>query len=590
MTSYLEALCQIVSIQGSLNASTFVWSGQYIGGSSISSKPSGQLLVTRLAIIKRGSYNTKYIRGVVWTNLRNFTVDSSMDSSSRYVIYCRACLIINEATSTMTSNRVKLSLDGGAGDSNVFSVGIVNRGLLIFELVGATSVYLDVKNDVGGRINVIGKLYKTIFDLTLNCQWINDGIIQFYGVSVNFYLSSAGSSPSQNGTWEVYSYPYRSPSLPTPLGHDSLGTWKTYLDDAYVNVSKPYWDMNYVFFVRIRHEKTFYNFTAFGRVVVLARDSRFAIVRVNGAMNLGEHGKLELVSSLSSNDGNVFSVPKGLFRAGIVSVGAGWTLDLGCDDSVAVTRLFTVSDGGRAQIGSIDGVDVAVRLGVVVGVQRAGRFNVWNRNATIDGDFITHGFVNLTKATLSVTGEWRFIQGSLLGDDESKLNVLSVGNITGSFTKTINGVDINVEASSRKVTNSGVIAEYFQYRVDTEWRSSIKPLYYFPGDESSVNSLPSEFDSSTYQPNAARFVSSFDRLPRYYGSSPLALEWNLLFYDLENVDSFTSFYAVRLWSFLQIDEAGLYVFHFATGYGLHVRLWVNGKTIFTSLRRRHFFS
>ena len=197
----------------------------------------------------------------------------------------------------MTSNRVKLSLDGGAGDSNGFSVGIVNRGLLIFELVGATSVYLEVENDVGERINVIGKLYKTIFDLTLNCHWINDGVIQFYGVSVNFYLSSAGASPSQNGTWEVYSYPYRSPSLPTPLGHDSLGTWKTYLDDAYVNVSKPHWDMNYVFFVRIRHQKTFYNFTAFGRVVVLARDSRFAIVRVNGAMNLGEHGKLELVSS-----------------------------------------------------------------------------------------------------------------------------------------------------------------------------------------------------------------------------------------------------------------------------------------------------
>ena len=318
--------------------------------------------------------------------------------------------------------------------------------------------------------------------------------------------------------------------------------------------------------------------------------SRGATLRFSGDMNLGEHGELRLNQYSNANDGNVLSVGGAAhFRADVVSVGSGWTLDLANHGKVAIARRLTVKEGGFVKIGSDIAAVATVWLNGFLAITATARFEVLNRNVTIDGTFISNGIVNLTQATLTTTKEWLFSQGSLIGS-KSQLNVLAVGNVTGNFTKTIDGVELNVEAAAPPQLYHGVIAEYFQYRVDTDLTSRISSLYYFTGEGSSQYSLPLEFDSGSYTPNAVQFLSSFDRLSKYYGSSPLALRSDLENFDTSSPDSFTHGYAARLWSFLDVNETGSYKFYFSTGYGLHVQLWINGKKVFTSRRHRYFLN
>ncbi|XP_065828888.1 uncharacterized protein [Oscarella lobularis] len=597
VTSNLEALCPTVTILGTLNASKLFWSGQYLDGSLSSNfvvnSAKGRVIVNELSLVKRGIYDQKYIRNVIWTNRQNFTVDPSMDSSSRY-IFCLACRIVNEASSTMTLNRARLQLNGNqpAADVNGFSAGIVNRGLLVFELLSNVYVYWDVGN-YGGQIKIVGKSFRSSYSFYCYGRWANDGSIQLYGVSPSFYYSNSVER-SDNGTWEVYSYPYRPSTLSSPRGQSTLGTWKEYIADVYQNVSLGYWDTGYTNRIRIQNlfdaTLTFHNFTTFGRVVMQVSGSRGATLRFSGDMNLGEHGELRLDQYSSAADGNVLSVGGAAqFRADVVSVGSGWTLDLANHGKVAIARRLTVNEGGFAKIGSDIAAVATVRLNGFLVITASARFEVSNRNVTIDGTFISNGIVNLTRATLTTTKEWLFSQGSLIGS-KSQLNVLVVGNVTDNFTKTIDGVELNVEAAAPPQSYHGVIAEYFQYRVDTDLTSRISNLYYFPGEGSSRYSLPLEFDSGSYTPNAVQYLSSFDRLSKYYGSSPLALRSDFENFDTNSPKSFTYGYAARLWSFLDVNETGSYKFYFSTGYGLHVRLWINGKTVFTSRRYRYFLN
>ena len=245
VTSNLEALCPTITILGTLNASKLFWSGKYLDGSLnsnfVANSAKGQVIVNKLALVKRGIYDQKHIRNVIWTNRQNFTVDPSMDSSGRY-IFCLACRIVNEASSTMTFNQAQLGLNGNqpAADVNGFSAGIVNRGLLVFELLSYMYVYWDVGN-YGGQIKIVAKSFQSSYSIYCYGQWANDGSIQLYGISPIFHYSNSAERLN-NGTWEVYSYPYRPSASSSPRGQSTLGTWKEYIADLYQNVSLGYWN------------------------------------------------------------------------------------------------------------------------------------------------------------------------------------------------------------------------------------------------------------------------------------------------------------------------------------------------------------
>ena len=153
VTSQFNSVGSTLRVRGALNASVFVWSGEIIdGGSQTSSSVRGRIVVNDLSLVKRGFYVEKRLRNVIWTNRRRFTFAPSMNQS---VVFCRACLVVNEASSTMMLRGAQLESDGNE-DSDGFSSGIVNRGLVVVELSSNYSVRWNVANFGGGGIQIFG--------------------------------------------------------------------------------------------------------------------------------------------------------------------------------------------------------------------------------------------------------------------------------------------------------------------------------------------------------------------------------------------------------------------------------------------------
>ena len=154
VTSKFSSVGSTLSVRGTLNASVFVWSGEVIDGSQTSSSVRGRIVVNDLALVKRGFYNEKRLRNVIWTSRQRFTFAPSMNRS---VVFCRACHVVNEASSTMTLRGTKLESDGDEvkADLDGFSTGIVNRGFVVVELISDYSVRWNVAN-CGGRIQIFG--------------------------------------------------------------------------------------------------------------------------------------------------------------------------------------------------------------------------------------------------------------------------------------------------------------------------------------------------------------------------------------------------------------------------------------------------
>ncbi|XP_065842499.1 uncharacterized protein [Oscarella lobularis] len=485
------------------------------------------------------------------------------------VVFCRACLVVNEASSTMMLRGAQLESDGDK-DSDGFSSGIVNRGLVVVELISNYSVRWNVAN-IGGRIQIFGvQRSQHRLTMTLHSRWVNDGSIRLYAVSLRFSHSNVATR-SENGTWEVHSYPATSDEY-------ALGSWKNLLaqydHDARRNRSRYHVD------VFIDQSMTFYNVTAFGCVRMYV-DNRPATVRFVGDLNLGDCGELRLRRHGRVKKSSVLFVSDvARFCVDFIVVTSGWTLNLSTRGKVAIRRRLVVETNAAATIGS-DVFASGVNIGSVY-LSNDARFDVFNRNVTIDSVFRTNGTVNLTESTLK-TKDWHYDRGFLIGS-RALLHVLARGRVASRVPLAVDGVGLKIEASPIESSRRGVLAEYFQYRVDTDLTSQINSLSHFPGDDGKSNSLPRDFDDGSYRPNAVQFLSSFDRLPRRSGSSPLALKPDYVRTDITSPHSFTLNYAARLWSFLVVDETGFYRFRFLTGAGLRVRLWIDDRIVFTSRR------
>ena len=549
-----------------MNVGSLTWSGQYLNGNS--SIGSGELVVSRLFLIERGSYDHKYLDDIIVHNQMNFTIDSSL-SSSAYKLQCQYCQILNEKNATFLSNGITMSLKQRS--STGFGSGLVNKGTAVIRHSQSTRWYWDIHNL--GIIKVIGDFRRNL-GFTFYGWMTNGGIFQVYGGRM-YVFGDAQLYPS-NGSYELHGYPFRYDRTPYPVDLSNQWQWKEYLKDIYQNSSAGIWDSLYRCYLTIWYHSNqslyFNRMEGFGQVRMYVHSTRASTVYFSNGLYLGRLGELVLwpySSAVSQLDDNTIVVDR-TFTVSLASIQRGWDLVISSDTFIRTYRRLMIKEDAMVDIHP--GTSPIKFIGVV-GVQNSATLTIHGRDCTIDGDLYLSGTFKISSSTVRVSEEFVFTQG-YIGGESSSLYIDKLGNITGDSQKTIDGTSLYVERPFQS-TDNGVIAEYFQYRVSTDVTKKIQNLYYFQEQSSGIYTVPLEFDLPQAEPNKVEFLSTFDRLPQYYGNSPLAITSTYNWFDSQSAESFTYNYACRLWAFLQIDHPGLYVFYVDAGFGLDVRLWIN---------------
>ena len=599
-TGTMTTLCPFLTVLGNLVVDIFQWSGQYLDGTAAigSSLTKGQLIASSLFLVKRGLYSQKYLRDITITNRKNLTIDTSMDSSSHY-LHCQYCRVINEKNATFLSNGLQMYLNGrhSQSDNDGFGAGIINQGHLIITSSRSYSYrywYWDIRNS--GTVKVLsGYYYGRNSHIYFYNRIINNGFFQVYMSNI-YFQSNSLLFQSPSGSWEIYGFPFRYQNAPKPIGDQKQWQWNEYLSDVYQNISADLWHSNYASSVRINYviqskALHFNKMTTYGRVVFQVSNVKEATVDFSYGLHLGRLGEMQLLQYSSNDNGNnkliVGKSGSGDFSVNLAMIASGWTVEIGSGSQVTTYRRLVIQEGARfivqPGLGNINFMKF-------VGIKTTGILNVsGRRNTTINGILDVRGMLNISNSTVEVTSdsELQFTEGSLVGQ-LSHLHIHKLANISGDFGKAIVGVTVHVERS--KEIKSCVIAEYFQYRVDTDLRSKVNSNIYFHLTGSSSSSLPPEFDDPSTEPNTAQFLESLDRKNEISGSSPVAVTSSFDWFDTKSAFSYTYNYAFRLWTLLQIDDNGLYTFFIDSGYGMQVRLWLNDKIVFTGYTRGHLIS
>jgi hypothetical protein len=561
-----------------MNVGSMIWSGKYLSG-------AGELVVSRLFLINRGYYSTKFLSDITIYNLLNFTIDSSL-SSSTSGLKCSYCQVVNEPNSTFLSNEITLRMGGTSSSSTIgYGSGLVNKGIVVIRYRRTTRFYWNVRNL--GTIKVVADYRYSSSRFHFFGRMVNDGYFQVYGGKI--YFRSAARFYPCNGSYEIYGYPFRTARSPSPMSQSRQWQWKEYLADIYHNMSAGIWDISYTCVINIQdnYGSSYQNFnrmTGYGKVQLTMQSYQVGKISFLNGLHLGRLGELSL-RRYSRGLKTVF-VGKSAFTASLARINSGWNLIISNDTEFQIYRRLIIAED--AVVNVYPGT-APINLTGTLTVGTSGTMIIHGRECTIDGHLYLSGTLALTSSAVRVSGKFFFTQG-YVGGDYSSLYVNKIGNVTGRFQKVIDGTSLYIDRPTQS-TNNGVIAEYFQYRVDTDVTRKIGTLYYFPKEDSSSRALPLEFDFPQSQPNKVEFLTTFDRLPQYYGSSPLAISPTYSnWFDTQSSKSFTYGYACRLWSFLQLHYSGWYTFHVDTGYGLRVRLWINDAVMFASKRHGYFLS
>ena len=578
----LDMYARVTTINGIVTTQYLTWTGERIRGSTF----AGEIIVQGSFAMIKGAYNSKYLSNVNITVWKSLSIDSSLNSENNYW-YCDNCFVINEATSTMLANKMRWSISGyGPAQSDGFRVGLVNYGLLVYEVDYCCGIYIywDIRNY--GEIKIITKQYQSTYSIYMYGTWINYNLTQIY--STNFYFYNSRPLPeASNGTWIVYGQPVRYQSAPAPVGQNRPGTWKEYLADLYQNASDPttaLWNpgnrvsiyLHYAYFsASSPGVYSFNKFISYGAIDINTYYCRYTILQFNQGLYMGKQGKLNL-QPYSSSDSSWNAIEVGNnteLTVGQALVQTGWNVTVGQGSNATFYQYVTIYERGRLTFHKGSRVIFHDNL---VG-RTTSLLDFSGSVVTCHSNLSAHGTLEIGRGTLSVHGRWSLSEGQVTGLGGT-IYPYGGWNITSDYDKTLAGININIALpTDRSATKNGIIADYFQYRVDTDRTSRLYGLYYFPGSGSSSYSLPSYFDNSSSAPNAERIEATLQRFPQQYGTGPLYILPDGGNPDTSDPRSFTYHYAARLWTFLKIDVAGNYTFYFVPGYSLSLRLWIDDQ-------------
>lgn len=559
-----------MTVEGTVDASRFTWSGTTIESGLSLSSGLGLINVRESLDLLKGTSTQKFLNKVHVVNRGNMTVDQSLSSSG--IVTCTSCKVTNVGYMLT----VPLQLSVGSQTAQ-----LINNGTLAVDMrTRSNSWYWDLTNN--GRVVIYCAycLQGSTYTLTLYGTVTNYGTLTSYMTSVNAYGST--TQLNRMGDVIVYGIPgWRSGTQNPSL--QGYGNWSEHITELYRPVIV--WDVRYQvnLYVRVRSSAgyRFGSLKTYGRVgvsfIYSTSSSDSASVFVSQRLVLGKESTLSTEpTGTSPVIAFGHSAEVSLDRA---RIRGNWILNV-TGSSLSVLRHMSLESGGQL-VSSCSGTPL--KFGGSFSVQNGSTFSVCDRDVNVSQNLSVAGVLAITNGTARLSGMLDWTDGTVRGNG-GRLSLMNGGSVSSDFVKTLDGVVISLEATtqSSSVSYGGVIAEYFQYRIDTPWTERISPIYgyFYPGSSTSNGYLPEEFDDIRSKPNVVRLEPSLSRNPTVYGNGPLKYLKEGYGIDTSSADSFTYNYAVRYLTFLWLPTAGRYRFFFTTGQG-RVRLWINDKIIFT---------
>ena len=594
VTHRLDIHTDRILLQGSITAAYVSWSGMIMLGTAGIGKASITALKT--FVVFRGYYSTKQLNNIDLINHGNMTIDQTMNGKR---IDCQDCRLVNKRYGHIFSYQCDLrgSTNGASPDEDGFVYGLINYG--VFVQIWATTTSLieitwHMKNY--GRIVWLNTHYSSTSSVDLEGVVINNGAIESYMVSCT--LDSA-TLHSANGTWSIYSTParqYELESLSWTLGGYEVGVqYDKFIYDLYYNatldVYKPggLWKCCSValsFRYNYHGYIQFHSLNTHGWVSISFSSSSYdSRVYFDGTINLSENTEFRTDSSTSTRNNTITIGRQGRTQLGrLTYISPGWTLLV--EENATLVSLGDVSFLLDSYINISRGPDIVIAGQLIV--QDSARLNVDNRRITVKDGLYVASHINLTNSQIVSERMMRWTKGEIKGPSG---RVFAQGGVDvyDKYFKTLNGATLSLDAKQWH-SPSGVIAEYFQYRVQTD-RTPQRTLLsrYYSGCPTCSNSVPQAFDDPMTASNVARIEKNVNRKPRRYGHGPLVLVYDQSGHtiDSSSAGSFTYSYAVRFSAFFRVWYAGMHDFYFLTGRG-PVRLWIDGSKKFTGRRYTGF--
>ena len=588
------------SVYGELLARDIVWSGEYLHGLSTldnSESRPGIVIVKRSLLVQRGSTGYKKLHDIDILIERNFTIDSNLDTSAE--LLCANCRLENALNSTMMFTGLNLVSTSSSNDrfsSDGFRRGLINNGSVVVVLVKTSPSWSwDVRNY--GNVTFVNVDYKKRHTIQFSSiVVVNEGTIESFACPLTLWKTALVRGRYNKSVWIVYSYPaaYISDYNSLP-GYRSYFRYKDYIEHVFLTktYSPRMWDGFVVTEFRLasyaRSDDVWLgDVTTYGRVLFIVSNSYHSRFCLGANVRFSADTEVQLgyqwtspsfknTSLLLSDGGRVATF------GGTVEVWAGHELSIPSNVENLVIGRLSVS-GGVVNINS----SLFVETDMLVG--STGTLSLRGNVVTVGATLAPSGKMYLFNTTLIVKGELRMTRGELLGTNNA-LVLQSGGRLEGSFSKIINGVDINIDAPSPSPCPcQGVVAEYFQYRVATTTTPRITLLvdYFRPGSSPAKGYIPEDFDNVSSNANFVRLESTLTRSSTLYWRSPLVFNVDDLSPNRSSPESFTYNYVVRWTTFLNVTQSGLYNFYFLAGHE-RARMWIDGSVVFRGVSRGPFF-
>ena len=581
VTKQVTCVAPTMSVLGKLTVKTFLWNGLNLIGSSGS---PGQIVVTDLMKVSLGSYNSKYLRHTVITALKNFTMDSTTDSS-RYYMYCDSCRVVVEKNATFRTGNVRWVRTGSeppVDPVDGFRIGFVNYGTFVIECMSSSSIYhyLDMRNY--GRVIFVTMRWQSVYYIYLqNGVWINTGSFDMYSVYLQVRY---GARISGNGSMTVYGLPSR-PTAPPSSGKPQH--WRSYIQELFDNSTrtfngKPLYNPSYLSVLQISNAYSntvpleVNSLTTYGSYSLQISSSSNIQMKL-GSLQMDSSGRVETTSSSNRNN----TLLLGERSNSIISLYLApnqLMLATGNDANITFLRSVFLVGGSHIQFGKRnlivfqDDVEVDGSSSISTGD---------STSLTFSRDLRLSGALNISRSKAHINGKLDWTEGTI-GGNSSTLYLNRDNKISGSRQKTLRGVGLDLQLRQEPAAGRCFV-EYFQYRVKGPTTPLISSsIYYFPTESTSSSRLPDSFDNATSVPTLTRTEAGVQHVARYYGHGPLrfmATSSSSATIDLTSPYTFTYKYAVRKWFYLQIDTPGQYTFYVRLGYSYKMRMRIDGQQI-----------
>ena len=594
VTEYYIQSSETLNIYGILLVKSFTWSGRYIYGAPQGRVSTfyGQITVSDKMVIQKGSYGQKYLYDVDVYSEKNLTVEQTMEYSSS--LTCVNCVITNAKNSVFFLPGVSLYAGSSINQRHAlsnFRQGLINYGSVVMANQRSVSWRWDIRNY--GNMTLVCIYYPNTCTISVYNSVlfnVNVGTLTLYSTSL--YFSGGSHLLSGEGRLFIYGVPGVDPlDYDIITGYRQPWLYEKYIYHLYDNhtYSPKIWDTYRsvdIEFQSLNHMDVLVSeLRTYGRVQLGLYSWQHSRFIVTSCLYMSPESEIRLgnFGSSPSYSNNTFVVAENATEAtfGDISINSpGYELQI-LPQAVNVT-MKRVAVVGRLILSSSS---VTITHELVIGP--SGRLHTktsstaWIQSTRFQR-FQAGGPAVLENAKITVSDRFLWKQSHIRGSN-AILHIRGLGEISGDLSKTLDGVDLVIGAPPEICPKSGVIAEYFQYRVPTVTTPVMNSIYsfYYPGGRTSNGMLPQQFDNTSSAPSYSTVESGISSTTAYYGTAPLVFNNdNPSIIDEESPLSFTYNYAVRFFTFLKIDTSGKYKFYFITYHG-QVRLWIDDEIRFT---------